>query len=571
MRYRGVLSFLCVLLFFCAVGCDSQPQGEGKDEVRAEATQDGGVERDEQAADDRQEAQVEKTIEAVAEGLPELASEGLPDGASESPLESASERTPEAVPEQTPEAAPEQTPEATPEMTPEMPAPQSVALYARQLNQQSGNILLSNGIPFAQGVLQSEAGLLLLAGTQEIPLFVKVLARWPDQSIRAILLQANRPSTSLPQTLTLVLNGQPTQPRATEVPVTWTLPQGIAFPDKAYLSASMIAGPLLPTGADARFQRYDQQAETNYNLLKGDADWGADARLDGYYSTTLTWYLLFLRTGDEEKFSWARREAVHYRDDQIIQSGANAGRMNNRTEPRYLYLRAMELDYLLTGDPKTLQVAGLMADYLHDLHPLTWYHYKRTDTRFWTERRAGFALLGLLVYGRWTGQARYLQRAKDILDQILATQAEWPDGGFFHNLYAHDTAECDIQTAYGGSPFMTGLLFEGLLLAHHWLGDPRILPAMRKAVDWLWTGWRQNGFLYLIGCGNRYTTSAPDLNLLLAHGFAFVYWADGKKAQDLQRANLVFNEGVQNAFLRARKQYNQNYRSSAATLWYLTQ
>ncbi len=420
-------------------------------------------------------------------------------------------------------------------------------------------------------MLTSLTGLTLKSGNQEIAIFVKILARWQDQSIRAILLQFQRPSTQFPASLTLELNGMPQVARRAEVAVTWTLPQAVAFPDKAALCDSMVGGPLIPHSTNPTFQAYDTNQMTFYNQLKGDSGWGNDARLDGYYSTTLSWYLLFLRTGDTEVFSWARREAVHYRDDQIIQSGANAGRMNGRTEPRYLYLRAMELDYLLTGDPKTLQVSEMMAEYLYTLHPNDWYHYKKADRRFWTERRAGFALLGLLVYGRFSGKTKYIDRAKEILTKILATQAEWPDGGWLHGLYYHDSAECADQNAYGGSPFMTGLLYEGLLAAHHWLQDTRIVPAIRKSNEWLWTkGWRQTGFLYLIGCGNSYTDAAPDLNLLIAHGFAFLYWADGKKPTDLQRAQSVFQEGVKNAYLKARKQYNQNYRSSGATLYYLT-
>ncbi|MCB9640194.1 MAG: hypothetical protein H6727_14965 [Myxococcales bacterium] len=555
-----LLALMSVFLYtHLFLACDPvTPQQESTQETAQETPPDGAIEASQEP---QQESTQETTIEKSTEDA----------GPAEKPLEVRPEPSPEKQAEPLPETVIESQPETRPESTPETPAKKSLSLQAQAVGQQTGSVLISNGIPFAPSALTSINGLTLKDGNQEIPIFVKVLARWQDQSIRSVLLQFKRSATQLPSTLTLELDGQPQAARIAETPVTWTLPQAVAFPNKQYLCESMVGGPLIPSGSNPSFQAYDTNQETYYNQLKGNTDWGNDARLDGYYSTTLTWYLLFLRTGDLEKFSWARREAVHYRDEQIIQTGANAGRMNGRTEPRYLYLRAMELDYLLMGDPKTLQVSELMAEYLYSLHPVDWYHYKKADKRFWTERRAAFAMLGLLVYGRFSGKAKYMDRAKELLTKILATQAEWPDGGWLHGLYYHDSSECGDQNAYGGSPFMTGLLFEPLLAAYHWLQDPRIVPSIRKAADWLWTkGWQQTGFIYMIGCGNEYTDAAPDLNLLIAHGYAFLYWADGKKAADKQRAQSVFDEGVQNAYLKARKQYNQNYRSSGAVLYYLT-
>jgi hypothetical protein len=316
---------------------------------------------------------------------------------------------------------------------------------------------------------------------------------------------------------------------------------------------------------------YDDRQREGYDNLKGDADWGDDVRYDGYYSTALAWYTLFARTGDVEVYDWARREAVHYRDDQIVQTGADAGTMNGRSEPRYLYLRAMEADYLLNGDPDTLRVSQLMADYLIDSHDEDWFYYAAEDESFWTERRSAFALLGLIVYGRMANDETYLDASHSRFNALLDTQAEWPDGGFIHHLYAHDSEECPTWGAYGGSPFMTGLLFEAIIAYHEWFDDARAVDSVAAAADWLWLeGWETNGFSYLIGCDDTPYGESPDLNLLIAHGFAFAGHHTGDTSY-LSHGRTVFDAGVENAWMGERKQYNQNHRSSGAFLWYQTQ
>jgi len=46
-----------------------------------------------------------------------------------------------------------------------------------------------NGIPFRQGVLFDAGNVRLLSGETEVPIAVKVLAYWPDSSIRILLIQ----------------------------------------------------------------------------------------------------------------------------------------------------------------------------------------------------------------------------------------------------------------------------------------------------------------------------------------------------------------------------------------------
>lgn len=500
----------------------------------------------------------------------EVLSDTLPDAPSDIPADPGSDAYPDITPDVTPDTVTDTNTDTDTDTSP--PATVDIPLTATKLSAaSSGELLVTNGVPMAPGVLTGSSDIALFDGSTELAIYANVLATWPDGSARSVLLQFARDAADFPTTLTLRLGAQRTTEDRTAAPIPTTLPDAVAFPDADYLTASRVRGRLTTSGGSADFATYDSQAQSAYDNLKGDGDWGPDCRADGYYSTTLSWYTLFARTADPEVFSWARREAVHYRDDQIVQTGADAGKMDGRSEPRYLYLQAMEADYLLTGDPKTLSVSKLMVDYLLANWPASWFHYEASDEGFWTERRAAFPLLGLLVYGRFSNDDSYLQATHAIVDNLLATQDEWPDGGWVHHLYAHDTDECGTFGSYGGSPFMTGLLFEALIAYWEQFADPRIPTAIAKATDWLWTGWGSIGFSYLIGCPGESLQEGPDLNLLIAHGFAFQYWlSDGADTQAKTRAETVFDAGVEEGYLGTRKHYNQQYRSSGAVPYYLT-
>ena len=455
---------------------------------------------------------------------------------------------------------------ATADTASETPNIESVALYAQKLTDSTGALRVSNGVPFPKGVVTDVNTLALFDGDTELDNTMMPLAVWPDGSLRSVLLQFMRDAADFPATLTLHLNTLRGVPVNNPFTMDWIVPDAVAFPDAEYLSDSGVMGPMVAAGTEAWMSDYDANQGAEFLNLTGDDVWTNDCREDGYYSTTLTWYAHFVRSGDIEAYQWARQEAVHYRDDQI---GAD-GRMAGREEPRYLYLKAMEADYLLSGDYETKQVAEVMADYLLNTWDADFFFFAHDDEHFWTERRAAFALLGLIVYGRFSGSVTHLDATHDRLENILLTQAEWDLGGFIHHLYAHDPDECGVQGSYGGSPFMTGLMFETLIAYYEWFGNDAIITAVADACDWLWEeGWGTSGFDYMIGCDTG-TGEAPDLNLLIAHGFAFA-WHHTREQRFYDRGMEIFNQGVSEAYLGTRKHYNQNYRSSSAFLYYMTQ
>lgn len=119
--------------------------------------------------------------------------------------------------------------------------------------------------------------------------------------------------------------------------------------------------------------------------------------------------------------------------------------------------------------------------------------------------------------------------------------------------------------------FMAGLTATALIEYHEHTPDPRIPPAIRRLADWLWTnmwvadveGTGHGAFRYVNravdGVGDP--TPAPDLNMLIAPMYVWLYRETGERAYRY-RAELVFAGGVALADFSSGKQFNQNYRNS---------
>ena len=119
------------------------------------------------------------------------------------------------------------------------------------------------------------------------------------------------------------------------------------------------------------------------------------------------------------------------------------------------------------------------------------------------------------------------------------------------------------QTADYVRPFMLALTAHALISYDEQVGDASVLPALTHAADWIWTHtWLPNSkaFMYT----DRNTSSggqeaAPDLNMLIAPLFAWLYHQTGEQ-RFLDRFDAIFQGGVQHAWLVGGKQFNQNYR-----------
>jgi len=112
------------------------------------------------------------------------------------------------------------------------------------------------------------------------------------------------------------------------------------------------------------------------------------------------------------------------------------------------------------------------------------------------------------------------------------------------------------------APFMFGLTCEALISYHDQVKkDPRILPAIKKGLDACWErAWIEEKQAFFYRADNP-TEAAPDLNLLVAPAFAWVYLQSGDTSYR-DRGDKIFAGGVRGAHLDGGKQFSQNYRWS---------
>lgn len=115
--------------------------------------------------------------------------------------------------------------------------------------------------------------------------------------------------------------------------------------------------------------------------------------------------------------------------------------------------------------------------------------------------------------------------------------------------------------AYYLQPFMAGLTMEALIGYYEEFPDPRIPPAIRMALDGMWEYWvdRDQAFDYITN--DDEVKGAPDLNLLIAPAYAWMYLQTGDPIYR-ERGERIFTGGVRGAWLGQGKQFSQNYRWS---------
>jgi hypothetical protein len=214
--------------------------------------------------------------------------------------------------------------------------------------------------------------------------------------------------------------------------------------------------------------------------------------------------------------------------------------------------------YLLTGDSESYNaVAQFGGNMMGPWLPLM----GRVDIE-WMEHRIHARILdiALTAYRLGVRNRDYAADARQALTAILQSQSA--DGGY------RGAGHCFKDT-----PFMDGILNEALIKYYTYFEpDPRIPAAIRKNLDFLWNQqWVPSGqaFNYLEGdCpGNGGAGAAPDLNLMIANGFAW-YARHSNDRSYREKGDQIFLSGVTKAWLEGQKQFNENYALSFRYLAY---
>ena len=255
-----------------------------------------------------------------------------------------------------------------------------------------------------------------------------------------------------------------------------------------------------------------------------------------YYDAERVYYQIQTYTSDPSWKYCANLAERLYRDQYVVP--------NNGKIPGYWnFTTGLRLDFERYGDGKSKEAIVLLsqnAAFAVDGTPLPWT--AGTDA----SREVAYTIISYLEAER-VGQARRA-RLTDMINQALGHIDQW----------------FVSQTAPYMRPFMVGLTLEALIRVQERLPDARIPAAVATALDGLWTRtWlpASQAFMYtdrVASDGSGGTEPAPDLNLLIAPAYAWMYLQTGN-VQFRDRGDQVFAGGVKGAYLGLSKQFNQNY------------
>jgi hypothetical protein len=230
-----------------------------------------------------------------------------------------------------------------------------------------------------------------------------------------------------------------------------------------------------------------------------------------------------------------------YRDWYVIR--------NNGHVPGYWnFTTGLRIDFARTGDAVSKEAAILLsrnAAYAADLTPLGW------TVSADRSREVAYAILSY-IDAEALGEPRRTRRSQ-LVDQAYGHLNQW--------FIAH-TWQGETRTLKQFSPFMVGLTAHSLIRDWEQTHDSRLIPALRLAADSLWANaWIPSDramFYDALSAGSQPRRGAPDLNLLIAPMYAFLYRHTGEtKYRD--QADALFAGGVARAWLDGAKQFNQSY------------
>ena len=299
----------------------------------------------------------------------------------------------------------------------------------------------------------------------------------------------------------------------------------------------LLYGPPIP--GLAQWQDQMTQYGAAHATFIGSAQGTYDERLLAtYYDAGRVYHQIADYTQNAAWNATAQQAIDFYRDQYVVPAGG--------VVPGYWnFTRGLKEDYLRTGDANSRAAALLLADnaaFARDGTPLEW------TADYSLGREVAYAIQSYLDAEDLAAPRR--DRLSSLVDQAL---------GHFDQMFVSHTATWI-------KPFMVALEAESLIRWADLSGDGRVLPVVVQAADqmWdqLWVG-SASAFRYISAevPGDDSTDPAPDLNLLIAPMYAWLYRQTGE-ARFQQRGDAVFLGGVQQAYINNPKQFNQNYRWS---------
>ncbi|MGH7847263.1 MAG: beta-L-arabinofuranosidase domain-containing protein [Candidatus Binatia bacterium] len=282
---------------------------------------------------------------------------------------------------------------------------------------------------------------------------------------------------------------------------------------------------------------------------------------NNYYDFPYVLMLHFLRTGQEKSMEVALEAAAHLADIDIAHYDPN-GRLTGGARPgpgldhwrwdengawkisptwNFFKNESLLYGYLLTGNRWFRDVGLLGAEFLlrHDGWDLPN-----------NARSVGHGLFGVLAAYEVTGERKYLERARWIVERTQRFQDGEIRPGY--------------KDGYGPIAWMSGIALEGMKQYYEVTGNNEVPAYARRAVDWIYrtpSEWDPRTRQYKHHHTHR---------VLLAPGLAFVYEQTGeKKYWDL--AWEVFTSHLAQTGATSRmRDFAQFFRGPQRFLYYLS-
>jgi hypothetical protein len=281
-----------------------------------------------------------------------------------------------------------------------------------------------------------------------------------------------------------------------------------------------------------------------------------------YYDGERVYFQIADYTGDPKWNACAVYVKAMYRDTYVIPNSGKVPGWRNFTH-------GLAMDYLRNGDAQSKNAALLLSDNASYASNLTPFFYVIGAG---ASRETAYAIHSYLNAEKVGAPAR--ARLAQYVDIALGHLDQW----FVSKTYRCPPCGAGAQPGdFYIQPFMAGLTAEALIGYYQKTQDPRIFPAVKTAMDWLWANaWvpADRGFWYENFVSDPSqpfpaAPGAPGLNLLIAPAYAWLYQMTGD-TQYRDQGDQIFAGGVATvntsqagaAYLPIGKQFSQNYRWS---------
>ena len=284
-----------------------------------------------------------------------------------------------------------------------------------------------------------------------------------------------------------------------------------------------------------------QYGKTHCSALQ-DAGRSFDEKLrDTYYDAEWVYYQIADYTHDPSWNTCAAAAEAVYRDNYVL-------KYNGAVPGYWIFSHGLLEDYMRTDDAQSRNALVQLAHnaaFAADTTPMS------STASVDQSRETAYVIMAYLN-AELVGEPRR-ERLGALVDQALTQMQQWFAGGSVPYI----------------RPFMVALTSHALISYQEQVGGRDMLPVLQTAADWLWDNtWlpEARAFKYTdrtVESGG--TEPAPDLNLLIAPLYAWVYHQTGDDRYR-DRADQIFAGGVEQAAVHIGKQFNQNYRWSFSYL-----